>query len=48
MATKSGKSWVTWADTNAVASDDIDDLEASFRTKVKEFIAALETARRSR
>jgi hypothetical protein len=44
MATKSGKSWVTWANENAVASDKIDDLETSFRSNVKDFIAALEKA----
>ena len=44
MATKSGKFWVTWANENAVASDSVDDLESSFRTNVKDFIAALEKA----
>jgi hypothetical protein len=44
MATKSGKSWVTWANENATASDKLDDLETSFRTNVKDFIAALEKA----
>jgi hypothetical protein len=44
MGTKSGKFWVTWANQNAVASSKIDDLDASFRAKVQEFIAALENA----
>src|SRR5262245_14874047 len=42
MPTNSGTFWVTWANENALASDKIDDLETSFRTNVKEFIAALE------
>jgi hypothetical protein len=44
MATKSGTSWVAWANQNALASSKIEDLEASFRAKVKEFIDALEKA----
>lgn len=44
VLTKSGKYWVTWADANAKNSRSIDDLEAGFRTRVKEFIKALEDA----
>lgn len=44
MPTKSGKYWVTWANTNAKNSDKIDDLEASFRSNAKEFIKALTDA----
>lgn len=44
MPTKSGKFWVTWANQNATHSNKIDDLEAGFRTKVKEFVKALEDA----
>lgn len=44
MATKSGKSWVTWADSHAKNSSSIDDLEAGFKLKAKEFIKALEDA----
>src|SRR6266850_5385047 len=42
--TVSGKYWVTWADTNAKNSDQIEDLEEDFRGKVKEFKKALEDA----
>jgi len=44
MAIKSGSYWVTWANSNAKNSDKIDDLDADFRSKVKDFIAALEAA----
>lgn len=44
MATKSGKYWVTWADTNAQNSSKVDDLEATFRTNVKAFTKALTDA----
>ncbi|MBX3438082.1 MAG: hypothetical protein KF861_11370 [Planctomycetaceae bacterium] len=38
----SGKYWVTWADTHAKNSTSIDDLDADFKRKLKEFIQALE------
>jgi hypothetical protein len=44
MATKSGASWVTWANTNAVNSSNIEDLEPVFKANVKAFIKALEAA----
>jgi len=44
VATKSGSFWVTWANANAKNSKDIEDLEPTFRAKVKEFIKALEDA----
>ncbi len=44
MPTKSGKYWVTWANTNAKNSDKIDDLDASFKANVKAFIKALTDA----
>lgn len=44
MATKSGKYWVTWANTNAKNSNKISDLEAGFQSNVKAFIKALEDA----
>ena len=44
LKTKSGKSWVTWADTNAANSSSVDDLAEPFRTSVKDFIAALQDA----
>jgi hypothetical protein len=40
----SGAYWVTWIDRNAPTSEDIKDLEMSFRDKVKEFIQALQAA----
>lgn len=40
--TKSGSYWVTWANTNAKNSTSINDLEATFKTKVKAFKKALE------
>ncbi len=39
--TKSGKYWVTWANTHAKNSSKIDDLDATFKPKVKAFIKAL-------
>lgn len=44
MGTKSGKFWVTWADQNAKNSNSVEDLEATFKPKVKDFIKALEDA----
>ncbi|MCE9687862.1 hypothetical protein LZP73_16910 [Shewanella sp. AS16] len=44
MATKSGKYWVTWANTNAKNSTNIDDLDTTFKTNVKAFKKALEDA----
>jgi len=44
MAIKSGTYWVTWAATNAPASNKVKDLEDSFEQNVKDFIAALESA----
>jgi hypothetical protein len=40
----SGAYWVTWINRNAPTSEDIKDLEMSFRDKVKEFIQALQAA----
>jgi hypothetical protein len=40
----SGKYWVTWANANAKNSDQLDDLEPGFRTKVGAFIQAIEDA----
>jgi hypothetical protein len=42
--TKSGKSWVTWANTNAKNSTSVDDLADPFKTNVKAFIKALQDA----
>lgn len=44
MPTKSGTSWVTWANTNAKNSTNIDELELTFRKNVKDFIKALKDA----
>jgi hypothetical protein len=44
MATKSGRFWVTWANTNAQASRSVEDLAEPFRGKAKAFIAALRQA----
>jgi len=44
MATKSGKYWVTWADTHAKNSDKVDDLEVTFKTAATAFIKALKEA----
>lgn len=41
MATKSGKYWVTWANTHAKNSDKVADLETGFKKNVEEFIKAL-------
>jgi len=42
--TKSGVYWVTWANAHAVDSKSVDDLDDLFKTKVNEFIKALEAA----
>jgi len=42
--TKSGKSWVAWADLNAKNSSSVDDLAEPFKANVKAFISALEAA----
>jgi uncharacterized protein with ParB-like and HNH nuclease domain len=42
--TKSGVYWVTWANENAKKSNKIDDLEATFKSKVEAFIKALKDA----
>lgn len=44
MSTKSGKYWVTWANSNAKNSNNVDDLDSSFRLNVKDFIKALTDA----
>lgn len=44
MPTKSGKYWVTWANSNALNSSSVSDLDLTFRTKVKAFIKALKDA----
>jgi len=44
MPTKSGKYWVTWANSHAKNSTKVDDLEATFKPKVKEFIKTLTDA----
>ena len=44
MGTKSGKFWLTWADTHAGNSSDVEDLAEPFRTSAKAFIAALRSA----
>ena len=44
MPTKSGKYWVTWANTHAKNSQKLDDLEITFRANVKAFIKALTDA----
>ena len=44
MSTQSGEYWVTWANSNAQNSDKIDDLELSFRKKVRAFVKALTDA----
>lgn len=41
---KSGKNWVTWANTNAKNSNNVEDLDAKFKTNVKAFIKSLEDA----
>jgi hypothetical protein len=41
---KSGKYWVTWANTHAKNSNKVDDLEATFKKNAKAFIKALEDA----
>lgn len=42
--TKSGKSWVTWANSNAKNSIALSDLDSDFKDKVTQFKQALETA----
>lgn len=42
--TKSGTSWVTWANVHARNSTSVDDLDPSFKIKAKEFIKALKDA----
>ena len=42
--TNSGQYWVTWANTNAKNSENVEDLAVPFRTNVKAFIQALEDA----
>ena len=42
--TKSGKYWVTWANSNAKNSKNIDDLTEPFKSNAKRFIEALEDA----
>ena len=42
--TKSGKYWVTWANTHAKNSDSVDDLVDPFKANAKAFIKALEDA----
>ena len=41
MATKSGLSWVTWADAHARNSSSIEDLVEPFRSNATKFVAAL-------
>jgi hypothetical protein len=41
---KSGKYWVTWANSNAKNSKKIDDLAEPFKSNAKSFIKALEDA----
>ena len=42
--TKSGKSWVAWANLHAKNSDSVDDLADPFKANAKAFIKALEDA----
>jgi hypothetical protein len=42
--TKSGKYWVKWADTHALNSNSLDELDPAFRRDVKAFKKALEDA----
>ena len=42
MPTKSGMFWVTWADTHAKNSDNVEDLMDPFRSNAKSFIKALQ------
>jgi len=44
MPTKSGSFWVTWADTHANVSRNVEDLAEPFRSKAKAFIKALQDA----
>ena len=42
--TKSGTSWVSWANIHAKRSTSIDDLDPSFKKPAKDFTKALEDA----
>ena len=42
--TLSGKAWIAWANKHAINSNDVEDLEDTFKTNVKDFISALEKA----
>ena len=44
MPINSGLSWIGWANTNCTDSENLEDLDADFKPKVKEFIKALEAA----
>jgi len=44
MPTKSGVSWVTWANTNAPNSSSVEDLTDPFKANAKAFIKALQDA----
>jgi hypothetical protein len=44
MPIKSGTFWVTWADTHAKNSDNVEDLVEPFRSNAKSFIKALKDA----
>jgi len=44
MGQKSGKYWVTWANSHAKISKKISDLESSFKKNVEAFIKALKDA----
>jgi hypothetical protein len=44
MPTKSGSFWVTWANSNAQNSSNVEDLAEPFRSNAKAFIAALRAA----
>jgi hypothetical protein len=44
VAVKSGSYWVTWANTHAKNSTDVEDLRDPFKTNAKAFIKALEDA----
>lgn len=44
MPTKSGLTWITWANIHAKNTNDIEDLETGFKQNVKDFKKALEDA----
>ena len=44
MTTKSGKYWITWANTYAKNSNKADNLLAPFKSNAKSFVKALENA----